>query len=195
MIAAGYLLKHVVPPPEWLVSSPTHIKEVCSLAHCVSGTVAHPADSWQHNGFGLANSPDLLRDLAAQNDVDLTGAELFFYAAYELELESDGWTFDPSEWQPRTPDETSSVGDDVLVPEPSKLVLVGYDVLAVEYGDPHSPLSCNSMAAKIPVNASCLFDTFEDAKAAIDEGRFGGGCEPGAYTVFAVHRVIDPPRL
>jgi hypothetical protein len=191
MRPAGYLVKRVVPPPSWLVSSRTHVREVCSLSTCVNDTVIDPRESWQHNGFGLANSPDLLRDLAALNDVDLTGAELFFYSAYEMELESDGWNFDPDAWRTRTPDDTATIADDVVTPEASHLSLLGYDVVAIEHGYFHSPLSCNSIAAEMPVNTWCLIDGFEEAKAAIDAGRFGGGCEPGAYTIFAVYRVSD----
>ena len=36
------------------------------------------------------------------------------------------------------------------------------------------------------MNRFCLFDTFEEAKAAIDCGKFGGGCEPGIYKIFSV---------
>jgi hypothetical protein len=194
MIPAGYLLKHVVPPPSWLVSSPSHIKEVCSVSSCVNDTVVDPRESWQHNSFGLANSPDLLRALPALNDVDPTGAELFFYSSYEMELQSDGWEFDPGAWRPRTPDGSATAADEVAVPDMSRLLLLGYDVVAIDYGNFHSPLSCNSIASEIPVNTYCLIDRFEEAKVAIDSGRFGGGCEPGEYTIFAVHRVLDPWR-
>jgi hypothetical protein len=194
MIPAGYLLKHVAPPPDWLLSSAAHVQEVCSLSDCVNDTVVDPRDSGQHNSFGLANSPDLLRHLAVQNNVDLTGAELFFYSAYEMELESDGREFDPDAWRPRTPDDSATVADNVVITEASRLLLLGYDVVANDYWKFHSPLSCNSIASEIAVNAFCLIDGFDDAKAAIDSGRFGAGCEPGDYTIFAVHRVLDSPR-
>lgn len=140
-----------------------------------------------HNGFGLANDPEVLWTLARNDDVDLSESKLFFYSAYEFELESDGWTFDPLQWRPISRAPSSSIPDDVTVPgHDSGLVLLGYDV--VVFGDylEHSPLSCNSIAEQLQVNQYCLFDSFEAAKGAIESGNFGGGCEPGAYKIFSV---------
>lgn len=191
MVPAGYILKRVVPPPAWLTVDPQHIAKVCSVSGCVSENLADPSKAWQHNSFGLANTPSLLWSLAEAQGVDLADAELFFCTAYEQEMESDGWTFDPAAWRPRTPDLSATVADAVAWPE-GPFELLGYDVVVVEYGSFHSPLSCNHLASEIEVNAHCLMSRFEDAKEAIDAGRFGGGCEPGNYTVFAVHRIGLP---
>jgi hypothetical protein len=67
--------------------------------------------------------------------------------------------------------------------------LLGYDVVVVDYGSFHSPLSCNAMASEIPVNEDCLFDSFAEAMGAINAGKFGGGCEEGNYTIFGVYEV------
>ena len=75
MIPAGYLLKRTVPPPEWLQPSTSHVAEVCSVSHCVNDNVVEPQDSWEHNGFGLANNPQVLWDLARQNGVDISGSK------------------------------------------------------------------------------------------------------------------------
>jgi hypothetical protein len=189
MIAAGYLLKRVGPPPGWLVNRPTYIKDVSSVADCVNDNVVDVQEAWQHNSFGLANTPDTLKGLAAEKGSDTEGAVLFYYTAYEYELPSDGWTFDASEWRARTPARSSSVPDAVEHPSEGETTLLGYDVVVFEDYLSHSPLSCNSVANEIQVNEHCLLDDLEGAVRAIDAGAFGGGCEEGVYTVFSVHRV------
>jgi hypothetical protein len=189
MLAAGYLLKRVVPPPGWLDNGPSHIKDVSSVADCVNDNVVDVQEAWQHNSFGLANTPNILKSLAAEKGLDTEGAVLFYYTAYERELPSDGWTFDASEWRARTPAPSSSVPDAVEHPSEDETTLLGYDVVVFEDYLSHSPLSCNSVANELPVNEHCLLDDLEGAVRAIDTGAFGGGCEEGVYTVFSVHRV------
>jgi len=159
------------------------------VANCVNDNVVEPQDSWKHNGFGVANNPEVLRELGAKDAIDLSGSKLFFYSAYEHELESDGWTFEPHEWRPITRAASSDIPNDVTIPragDGGAWRLLGYDV--VVFGDflEHSPLSCNSVAAALKVNSFCLFDDLEEAKAAIDSGKFGGGCEEGIYKIFSV---------
>lgn len=189
MLAAGYLLKRVVPPPGWLVNGPTHIKDVSSVADCVNDNVVDVQEAWQHNSFGLANTPDILKALAAEKGVDTEEAVLYYYTAYEYDLPSDGWTFEVSEWRTRTPVPSSSVPDAVEPPSDGETTILGYDVVVFEDYLSHSPLSCNSIANDLPVNEHCLLDDLEGAIRAIDAGAFGGGCEEGVYTVFSVHRV------
>ena len=185
MIPAGFLLKRVVPPPGWLAPSLSHISDVCSVADCVNDNVVDPQAKWRHNSFGLANTAEDLWSLARDEGAQTTDAKLFYYTAYELELESDGWVFDPGDWRPRSP-APSDVGDHVEQPSSESLTLLGYDV--VVFGDflEHSPLSCNSIAQDLVVNEHCLFDDLSEARNAIDAGKFGGGCEEGAYTIFSV---------
>ncbi|AJP70571.1 hypothetical protein TS85_00050 [Sphingomonas hengshuiensis] len=190
MLPAGYLLKRVVPPAGWLVEAPNQVKDVCSVANCVNDNVVDVQEAWKHNTFGVANSPAVLWALAEEVGVDSSGAQLFYYAAYERELESDGWKFDATSWRPRSPVRSAGVEDAVESPaDEGALSLVGYDV--VVFGDylEHSPLSCNSAASEAQVNEHCLFPSLERAVEAINSGTFGGGCEEGAYTVFAVYMV------
>lgn len=189
MLPAGYLSKRIVPPPGWLTGMPHHVTDVCSVSDCVNDDVVDVQGAWQHNGFGLANSPDVLSRLASSAGADMHDASLFYYTAYERELPSDGWTFDPADWRPRSPAASAGVIDDILVPFPATISMIGYDV--VVFGDllEHSPLSCNAIARALPVNAHCLLASLDEAIAAIEGGVFAGGCEEGAYTIFAVHRV------
>lgn len=191
MIPAGYLLKRVSPPPGWLRDGIEHVRAVCSVADCVNDNLVDVQTAWLHNGFGVANDPSVLRNLADESGVTKNDATLFFYEAYEWELESDGWTFNPDEWRPRTAVQSAGVRDVVLYPPPGSAELLGYDV--VVFGDylEHSPLSCNSIAQTLSVNEHCLFNTFDEAKQAIDRGAFGGGCEDGAYSIYSVSTVTE----
>lgn len=87
MIPAGYLLKRVVAPPEYLAGAA--INDVCSVSHCVNDDVVDVQKVWRHNGFGVANDPETLWSLAPDISPD-PGATLFYYEAYEEEIESDG---------------------------------------------------------------------------------------------------------
>ncbi|MDZ4271670.1 MAG: hypothetical protein U0975_03270 [Erythrobacter sp.] len=161
----------------------------------MNDNVVEPQDSWKHNGFGVANNPQVLWGIAQEGAVELSGSKLYFYCAYEHELESDGWTFDSDLWRPISPAASAGVSNEVIVPNGSESgTLLGYDV--VVFGDylEHSPLSCNSIASELPVNRYCLFDDLEEAKEAIENGKFGGGCEDGVYKIFSVSliRGTDP---
>ena len=185
MVPAGYLLKHVKPPPDWLVGAP--VEQVCSVASCMSENVVDPSNEWLHNGFGVANDPGVLTQLLEKEGADPEGAKLFYYEVFEEEIDSDGWTFDRDAWQPLSLAASSSVPVDVSVPPPDlERQLLGYDV--VTFGDflEHSPLSCNSVAKDLQVNKYCLFNTLDEAKRAIDSGGFGGGSEEGVYKIFSV---------
>ena len=131
MVPAGYLLKRTQPPPGWFETGTSHITEVCSLSDCVNDNVVKPQDNWKHNGFGLANSPGLLFEMAQQKGgVETSGSKLFFYSAYEHELDSDGWAFDPGQWQPLSRAASSEVRDEVTLPSANaELCLLGYDVV------------------------------------------------------------------
>jgi hypothetical protein len=100
MTPAGYLLKRVVSPPGWLSVNTSHVVDVCSVADCVNEDVVNVQEAWKHNGFGVANNPDVLEALVESSSSDVSGAKLFYYSAYEQELDSDGWSFD-LRWCPR----------------------------------------------------------------------------------------------
>ncbi len=189
MLPAGYLLKRIGPPPGWLEITPNKIETVCSVADCVNDNVVDVQAAWQHNSFGLANAPGILLGLASEAGVRTEGSVLFYYTGYEFELPSDGWTFDTSQWRPRSLTPSSSISDAVEPPVEGSTTLLCYDVVVFEDYLSHSPLSCNSVAQELSVNEHCLLNSLEEAVAAIDAGAFGGGCEEGVYTIFSVYRV------
>lgn len=195
MLSAGYLLKHIVPQPGWLDVAPKHIEDVCSVSDCVNKNVVDVQEALQNNSFGVANSPDVLRLFAEKTGADTSGAKLFYYMAYEYELESDGWKFDANSWRPRSTGRSAGLEDAVEPPSDNDgLELIGYDVVVCgDYGFgylvEHSPLSCNFVADEVQVNEHCLFASLDLAVGAINAGSFGGGCGEGIYTIFAVYLV------
>ena len=66
--------------------------------------------------------------------------------------------------------------------------LEGFDVTTfTAHTSPEcSPLSCNHLATTIQVNRHCLFNTFEEAKEALEGGLFENS-ESGPYRIFAVY--------
>ena len=192
MIPAGYLLKRVAQTPDWLKPCRAHIIDVYSVADCVSLNIVDVEEAWKHNGFGLANSPMDLKNLVDETSSDTSNAMLFYYEAFEQELDSDGWIFNKQDWQSLSPAPSAAVEADVLTPTKAMdIKLVGYDVVVFRDYLEHSPLSCNSIAQTEAVNDHCLFDDLEQARLAIENGIFGGGCEEGIYKIFSVNSVSD----
>lgn len=187
MIPAGYLLKRVAPPPGWLPGP--HIVDVCSVSDCVNENVVELQKSWLHNGFGLANNPEMLMQ-AAQAGEQGEDPALFYYEVFEQEVESDGWSVDPTSWRPVSTLRSASIENRVIVPEAGAVRLLGYDVVVSNDFLEHSPLSCNSVASELGANAHCLFDTFEQAQRAISQGGFGGGCEDGTFRIMSVSLIV-----
>ena len=74
----------------------------------------------------------------------------------------------------------------------SRHKIEGFDVTTFSgHNEPEcSPLSCNALATDISVNQHCLFNTFAEAKAAIERGFFKNS-EPGPYRIFAVYTILQ----
>jgi hypothetical protein len=177
----GYLYKHVASRPEWLKAE--GVEDVYSLSGCISSPFADYMNFWQHNGFWLFNSPAMMKALAAEHSLSLEGTQLFYYEGYELEFDDaiDTWV----EYQAEASFETR-----IEAPVDSKLE--GFDVtcFSVHTTPECSPLSCNSLASSLATNRHCLFKTFDEAKSAIEAGKFEAS-EPGPYRIVAVYSVGD----
>lgn len=183
MIPIGYMYKIVVSGPDWL--NAPDVDNIYSVSACISDNFDDYINYWEHNGFWLFDSPRIIEDLAKKAKIDLSGMTLFYYEAYEYEFEkkTGKWSgFDAF------PDFVTKVQ------APAKKHLKGFDV--VEFGlhsDPGcSPLSCNSLAEGLPVNRVCLFDSFEQAKNALERGQFEHA-EPGPYRIIAVYTPGEGP--
>lgn len=179
----GYMAKKVTPRPDWL-KAPT-VTDVYSISGCVNDDFGDYGDDWKRNGWWFFDSPEAIQKLAREHRIELHGMQLFYYEAYELQYDEGTWQqFSPSEenWK-----------DTRAILAPASKTIKGYDVVTFLYsqGPECSPLSCNSMAESVPTNSHCLFDSLEEAQAAVNSGQFDE-CEPGALRIFAVFSVDWP---
>ncbi len=181
MIAVGYMLKKVCSKPHWISAS--GVTDIYSVSGCTSEHFADYTNHWRHNGYWLFNRPADMDEIADKVGVDRSALTLFYYEVYEQQFDEceEVW----SEFEPEPSFATQ-------VEKPKRSRLQGFDVVSFSTGAMAecSPLSCNSAANDIKTNQHCLVETFEDAKAALETGRFHN-CEPGPYRIFAVYTVED----
>src|ERR1700674_2504456 len=180
MIPVGYMAKRVHKKTDWLKAA--QVVDIYSVSGCVSEDFADYVHYWKHNGYWLFDSPEIIKSICKENSIQLQGAALFYYEAYEKEFDGEGWhSYAPEASLPTN-----------VVPPVSKQ-LEGFDVVTfyVRTSPERSPLSCNSMAAELPTNAHCLFASFDDAETNIKEGAFKD-CEPGPYRILSVYSVDWP---
>jgi hypothetical protein len=139
------------------------VADVYSVGCCVNEYFADYINFWKHNGFWLFDSPQIIRSVANENSVDLTGTLLFYYGVYEKEFDGKAWAqFQADESIP------------TAVVEPQAKRLEGFDVVTFycRTAPEHSPLSCNGLAKEIPTNTHCLLTSFDEAFNALESGAF-----------------------
>ena len=181
MIPLGYMYKRISQRPDWLgVGS---VVDIYSASECISKNFCDYINYWKHNGFWLFDSPSVMERLADKQAINLEGCTLFYYEAYEHQFLQD-----EKEWADYSPIEDFKTK--VVVPPTRRLE--GYDVSTFLCGNKPecSPLSCNYLARELPVNAHCLFANFEEAKCAIDSGKFEHS-EPGPLRILAVYSITN----
>jgi hypothetical protein len=178
MIPAGYMLKSVATRPGWL---PDQVDDLYSVSGHASDDFADYMDHWKHNGYWLFDSVVPMAEIAAGDSIDISGMTLFYYEVFEQQFDENGRA-----WAAFKPEASFPLD----VRKPSAARLEGYDVVTFAMGNmPEcSPLSCNSLAANLPVNRHGLLDTFEEARQALEAGKFDKS-EPGPFRIFAVYRV------
>lgn len=181
MIPAGYMLKKVERNPGWLKNS--NVKDIYSLSSCISSDFADYIEFWEHNGYWLFNSPEIIYSLVEQHDIDITNTQLFYYEVYEYQSYED----EPI-WESFSPCPSFLTA----VKVPKSKILEGFDVVSVtnENLAECSYLSCNHLAEELKVNQHCLFDSFDEAKEAIENVAFKG-CEPGPCRIYAVYSLVN----
>lgn len=177
MTPAGYMAKRIHSRPEWLDAD--SVVDVYSVSNCVSKSFADYINYWKHNGFWLFDSPAIIRQVAQEHSIDLTGTKLFYYEVYEAEFHEDKGC-----WETFAPEVSFTTN----VVEPNSKHLEGYDVVTFYAGtSPEcSPLSCNSVAKEIKTNQHCLLSSLAKARQLVEQGKFRN-TEPGPYRVFAVY--------
>ena len=163
MIPAGYLYKFVVQRPGWLEAP--GVVDICSISGCISQPFADFIKHWKHNGYWLFDSPAIMEEIAMLEGIDLSRAMLFYYEVHDDEFDDR-----TGAWRKFGP-EPSFVTN---VRKPRNARCLGYDVATfwAGAGPECSPLSCNSLAQTLQVNAHCLFTSLEQTKQAIDSGDF-----------------------
>ena len=179
MIPVGYMAKQRAQKrPEW--TNGANVDGIYSVCDCVSKNFADYIKFWRHNGYWLFDSPEIIRCLAEENQIDLRDTSLFYYEAHEME-------FDSEQWLPWACDPSFKTS----VSQPSIKQLEGFDV--VNFTARTSPecatLACTSLAKELGTNSHALFDSFEQAWKSVDDGLFND-CEPGPYRIFAVYSVV-----
>jgi hypothetical protein len=166
----GYFAKRRTPTPAFL-DAPDVI-EICSVSPCIALPPDGWIEHWTHNDWFVYNSPDEARRVTTN---DLEG-EFAIYAYRLLPVAFD------DDVQPLE----ITVSPTPLTEEFERL---GFDVASRDMTPMFecSPLSCNGMAANVPVNEYCLLSSLEEAK------KFARRCakeqpEPGTYFVIEVWR-------
>lgn len=180
MINVGYLAKRVAQRPDWL-KAPA-VKDIYSVSGCTSENFMDYIKFWRHNGYWLFDNPEIVQQLAFENNVSLVDLTFFYYEAYEQEFdeESKQWSsFEPEAFPTN------------VIP-PIQREFHGYDVVTFSAGtNPEcSPLSCNHLASEIRTNSHCLLESFEEAMESLELGKVDKS-EPGPFRIFAVY-TVDP---
>jgi len=75
MIPAGFIAKIVERSPEWL--GVPYVKDIYSVSACISDDFADYINYWKHNGYWLFDNPDVIRQIAKQNSINLNRTQLF----------------------------------------------------------------------------------------------------------------------
>jgi hypothetical protein len=184
MIPIGYMYKKVEVETDWLEND--IVIDIYSVSSCISEDFADYINDWKyydwkHNGYWLFDSPEIIESFAKEQSIDLSGTTLFYYEAYEYEYNANF-----KNWMSFTPE--ASFVTEIRIP--TEKYLKGYDVATFSgHNTPEcSPLSCNGLATDISVNKHCLFNTFEEAKKALEQGVFENS-EPGPYRIIAVYTI------
>ena len=186
-ILIGYCAKQIAQRPEWLDAEA--VEEICSVSNCISSEPEGSAEfNPDRNPLWLYPSARAAAD-SVKPPEDPNDFDIFAYKLFPLVFGDEGEQLELDEDGERPAFETASRTVEAL---PSEFELLGYECPNKAADWPYSgfncsPLSCNSMANRIPVNEFCLLDTREDALAVASQ--FGKQQpEPGCYYVVEVWR-------
>ena len=181
MIDGGYFVRQIVARPNEMVAP--GVREICSVSECMSSGPEDWIQRWLHNSWGWFNR--IADALAVVPPGKESNHRLFAYRMYPEIFTAGG----------RLPLE---VPHDVR-PEPVGVDFrsLGFDSagrsMRSSLGLECSPLSCNGLAAEIPVNEYCLFPELREAIAGAE--RFAlEQPEPGDYYVVEVLEAFGDPR-
>ena len=177
MTPVGYMAKRVSKGPDRFQAP--HVIDIYSVSNCNCEDFADYIKYWKHNGYWFFDSPEIIKNVAKENSIQLDGTTLFYYEANEMEFDGEGWV----PWLPEP-----SFPTNIVVPP--KKQLEGFDVVnfTARTSPECSGLSCSTLATELRTNAHCLFDSFRAAETNLNNGAFENA-EPGPYRIFSVYSV------
>ena len=177
----GYFPKATAVPAAW--THALHVQAICSVSHCIGKPPPKWMERWTHNQFGFFNTradalavvnSELVPSEVVPSDGDKV--QLFAYRLLPLRfVKGDSERF--------------GIGELSVEPLGPNPISLGFDVVSRSVSDffECSPLSCNGMAAEVPVNRDCLIDHLSQAlETATQFSRTEP--EPGPYYVIEVLR-------
>lgn len=173
------MLKNAAHQPEWIGTD--FVNDIYSVSDCIAHNFADYIKFWKHNGYWFFDSPEIIEDLVSAENIDASTSIMFYYEVHPTEYDEQ-----VKRWQPFAADDSFPTN----VVAPNNSVLMGFDVATFStHTSPEcSPLSCCALAKEVRVNEHCLFNTFDEALAALEQGKFANS-EPGPFRVLAVHKV------
>ena len=185
MIPIGYMYKKIEMVADLDGFQSDSVKDVYSVSSCISEDFTDYINYWKHNRFWFFDTPAIIEEIAVSESLNLSDMTLLYYEVYEEEYNDETKC-----WQPLSPQSFCDYNPTNVIP-PKEKRLEGFDVVSYSVSSSHecSPLSCNGLCKEISVNLHCLFDTFGQAKNALDCGLFTYS-EPGPYRIIAVHTVL-----
>ena len=92
MIDLGYMAKRIASRPKWL--EVPDVYDIYAVSDCISDDFCDYVNYWKHNGFWFFNSPVRIRDIATENQIDLTDTVLVYYRGHTTQFDADldAWT-------------------------------------------------------------------------------------------------------
>ncbi|HMS82403.1 MAG TPA: hypothetical protein PKD12_01980 [Nitrospira sp.] len=85
MTPAEDMAKKVVGKSDWLKAS--GVEAIYSVSGCISQAFAEYITFWQHKGYWLFDSPNIIAQLAQEHSIDLAGTTMFYDEVYEQEYD------------------------------------------------------------------------------------------------------------
>ena len=154
------------------------VEEICNASTCMSGCDWDWINEWRHNEMWMFDSPEIALEVVPVER--RTGCDLYAYQLFPVRF-------------------VESQRESYVIPAVSPAPLdtsferLGYDLVSRSQDNKFecSPLSCNDLAAEVPVNRHCLLDTAEAAFALAETIEIPGQPmrgEPGPYFIVEVWR-------
>ncbi len=185
MIPAGFMYKEPIFAPAW-VGAPEGAR-LHSLSGCISHYFTDYIRYWQHNGFWLFDSPEVLDQVAAKAQTNASHFDLLYFEVAETQFDEAR-----SSWLPVTPDPSFPTS----VRRPSHSTLLGHDIVCFSGGtSPEcSPITCCGLGSTVALNQAALLETEARAREALESG-LCNETEPGPFRIVSVSlvRLGDPP--